>query len=55
LRVEGAKNLNLDGYWVMLNIGPLGEEGIPFYVIVFCSITEQNNCEWEIREHNRGG
>jgi hypothetical protein len=25
----------------MLNIGPPGGEGVPFYVIVLCSITKQ--------------
>jgi hypothetical protein len=55
LRVEEVKNLPLDGYRAMLNIEPLGGEGVPFYVIVFCSIAEQNNWEWEIRENNRGG
>jgi hypothetical protein len=55
LRVEEVKNLPLDGYRAMLNIEPLGGEGVPFYVIVFCSIAEQNNWEWEIREHNKEG
>jgi hypothetical protein len=55
LRVEEVKNLPLDGYQAMLNTRPLGGEGVPFYVIVFCSIVEKNNWEWEIREHNRGG
>jgi hypothetical protein len=34
----------------MLNIEPIGGEGIPFYAIVFFSIRER-----EIRDHNRGG
>ena len=55
LRVEEVKTLPLYGYHSMLNIGPLGGEGVPFYVIVFCSIVEQNNWEWKIREHNIGG
>jgi hypothetical protein len=39
----------------MLNIRPLGGgEGVPFYVIVFCSIVEKKNWELEIREHNIG-
>jgi hypothetical protein len=36
----------------MLNIRLLGGKGVPFYVIVFCSIEEKNNWEWEIRENN---
>jgi hypothetical protein len=55
LRVEEGKNLPLYGYWAMLNIGQLRGEGVPFYVIVVCSIVEKNNSEWEIREHNKGG
>jgi hypothetical protein len=39
LKVEEVKTLSLEGYWVMLNIGSLGGEGVPFYVIVFFSIT----------------
>jgi hypothetical protein len=35
LRVEEVKTLPLDGYRVMLNIGPLGGERVPFYRIVF--------------------
>jgi hypothetical protein len=54
LRFEEVKNLPLDGYQAMLNIGPLGE-GVPFYVIVLCSIAKKKNWEWEIRENNRGG
>jgi hypothetical protein len=42
LKVEGVINLPLDGYRAMLNIGPLGGEGVPFDTIVFCSIAEQN-------------
>jgi hypothetical protein len=41
LRVEEDKNLPLDGYQAMLNIRPLGGEGVPFYTIVFCSIAEK--------------
>ena len=52
--VEEVKNLPLDGYRSVLNIGPLGGEGVPFYVIVFCSITKKNNWEYEIRYHNIG-
>ena len=43
LRVEEVKTINLDDYRAMLNTGPLGGEGVSFYVIVFCSITERNN------------
>jgi hypothetical protein len=53
LKVEEFKTLTLDVYRDILNIGPLGE-GVPFYVIVFCSIANKNNYEWEIRDHNRG-
>ena len=49
------KTLPLDGYQAMLNIEPIGGERVPFYVIVFCSIEEKNNRDWEIREHNIGG
>jgi hypothetical protein len=28
----------LDGYQAMLNINPLGGEGVSFFVIVFCFI-----------------
>jgi hypothetical protein len=35
LRVEEVKTLPLDGYRVMLNIGLLGGEGVPFFSIVF--------------------
>jgi hypothetical protein len=38
--VEEVKNLRLDGNQTMLNIGPLGGEGVPFYDIVFCSIAK---------------
>jgi hypothetical protein len=55
LIVEEVKNLPKDGYRAILNIGPLGGEGVPFYVIVFCSIIERNNWEWEIREHSIEG
>jgi len=55
LRVEEVKNLPLDGYQTMLNIEPLGGQWVPFYVIVFCSIAEHNNWEWEIREHKKRG
>jgi hypothetical protein len=55
LKVEEVKTLTLDDYQAMLNTRLLGGEGVPFYVIVFCSIAEKNNWEWEIREHNRGG
>jgi hypothetical protein len=55
LRVEEVKTIPLDGYWAMLNTGMLGGEGIPSYVILFFSIAEKNNWEWEIRENNRGG
>jgi hypothetical protein len=54
LKVEEVKTLTLDNYQAMLNIKPL-REGVPFYVIVLCSIAEQNNFEWEIREDNRRG
>jgi hypothetical protein len=47
--------ITLDDYWTMLNIVPLGREGVPLYVIVFCSIENKNNWEWEIRELKRGG
>jgi hypothetical protein len=35
LRVEEFKNLSLDVYQAMLNTGPLGGEGVPFFSIVF--------------------
>jgi hypothetical protein len=35
LRVEEVKTLLLDGYWSMLNTGPVGGEGVPFFSIVF--------------------
>jgi hypothetical protein len=38
----------------MLNIGPLGGEGVPFYVIVFSSISKKRYWDWEIRENNIG-
>jgi hypothetical protein len=47
LRVEKFKTLPLYGYQDMFNTGPLGGEGVPFYAIVFCSIAEKNNWEWE--------
>jgi hypothetical protein len=40
LRVEEVKDLFLDGYRAMLNIEPLGGEGVPFFCIVYCSIAE---------------
>jgi hypothetical protein len=43
--VEEVKNLPLYGYRAILNTGPLGGEGVPFYAIVFFSIAEQRN--WE--------
>jgi hypothetical protein len=39
----------------MLNTEPLGGEGVPFYVILFYSIVEEQQLEWEIRENNIGG
>jgi hypothetical protein len=55
LRVEEFKTLPLYGYRDMLNNMPLGEEGVPFYVIILCSIAKKKNWEWEIRENNIGG
>jgi hypothetical protein len=54
MRVEEFKTLTLDDYQAMLNIEPLGGEGVPFYVIEFCSIVEKKNGSGKIREHNRG-
>jgi hypothetical protein len=34
LRVKDGKTLSLDDYRVMLNIIPLGGEGVPFFCIV---------------------
>jgi hypothetical protein len=31
----------------MLNIGPLGKEGVPFLLIVSCSIIEWSILEWD--------
>jgi hypothetical protein len=38
----------------MLNTEPLGGERVPFYDIVFCSITEKNNWEWELESKTEG-
>jgi hypothetical protein len=54
-KVEEVKTLTLDDYRSMLNTKTLGGEGVPLYVIVFCSIIENNNWEWEIREYNEVG
>jgi hypothetical protein len=37
LRVEDAKTLTLDSYRAILNIGPLGREGVPLFSIVIVS------------------
>jgi len=40
----------------MLNIGPLGGEGVPFFCIVSCSIAKNNSHEWyffSIKEEER--
>jgi hypothetical protein len=55
LRFEEVKNIPLDGYLAMLNIGPLGGQWVTFYVIVFYSIAGKNKWEREIRDNNRGG
>jgi hypothetical protein len=47
LRLGEAKTLTLDDYWAMLNMRSLGGEGVPFYVIVFCSIVEKKNRDWK--------
>jgi len=54
-RVGEVKSLPLDGYWAMLNTGPLGGEAVSFYVIVFCSITKHKNLVWVITDYNIGG
>jgi hypothetical protein len=53
LRVEEVKTLILDKYQDMLHTGPLGGEGVLFYVIVFCFIVEKNIWEWEIGKHKK--
>jgi hypothetical protein len=34
LRVVKVKTLTLDGYWVLLNVGPLRGEWVPLFCIV---------------------
>jgi hypothetical protein len=46
LRVEKIKTLPLDGYQIMLNTMLVGEEGVPFFCIVYCSIVKKNIQEW---------
>ena len=43
LNIEEYKTLTADNYQAMLNTRPLGGEGVPLYVIVFCSIVVQKN------------
>jgi hypothetical protein len=38
----------------MLNIGPLGGEGVPFYVIVFCSIAEKTTRSGKLESITEG-
>jgi len=37
LKVEDVETLNLDIYFAMLNIGLLGGEGVPFFIIALVS------------------
>jgi len=38
--VEEVRNLPLYGYEAMLNIRPLGGEGVPLFFILSCSIAK---------------